>query len=914
MTFKRLIIIIGIILLSTNLYAQDKKPFTYEDAMKFERLRGDIISFDGKWLGYYTEPDRGNPTGYLRSTENDTEYIIERGTNPEIARNSLWAAFRVEPDVIEAANAKRGEGPKNAMALINTLNGEQTHIKEVKSYEFSNDSKWLAFFKFTDNSSSNDKSVGDDLVLRHLNSGTEILINEVSEFIFDSTATYLFYTISGSEGDRDGVYGRNLTETFAPEFIIESDTNKYFGKLAWNKHEDVLAYLFGELDDDGKADECELKIWNAQDNSIKAIMDSTNIPENWFIPYKNSMEWTEDGDRLFFGIKPVAEKYDTEEEEIKYSEDNYFNIDTILAQTDLKLWHYDDERIYPNQEINWKQAKDHTYKSVYHLDDNRFVQLADSICPNVDPTDNPDFALGMNERPYLKLITWEGWFYDVYSVNINTGEKNIVTKKYQAPYRNQVHISPDGNFVLYFIDKDWYLYNNHDKSSKNLTELMDIAFYDEKWDVPAPPPGYGEAGWFEGDSAVMIYDRYDIWKFNTFTDGQPENITKIGRDNQLRFKIYNLDDKKKFFTSQDSVFLWTFHDWEKYLAVYKMNFVSGSVPEQVIQDNKRFTIHSKAENSDEIIYTRESYEEFPDIWVTNMNWEAPKKITHVNPQLSEFNWGTNELVQWQTPNGDTLQGYILKPDDYDPNKKYPLFIYFYEQFSDRMYRFVQPYINHRPTYPVYTGSGYLIFFPDIKYYTGRPGFDALDALLSGARMLGQKGIIDTNRVVIQGHSWGAYEAAFIVTQTDFFKAACAGAPVGNMTSAYSGIRLGSGLARQFQYEKYQSRIGGNLWDSLDSYLRNSPVMQAETMNTPLLIMHGDVDDAVPFEQSIELYLAMRRLNKNCIFLHYPNEPHWPGRYPNKLDYAVKMKQFFDHYIFNEPAPEWMIKGIPYRGK
>jgi dipeptidyl aminopeptidase/acylaminoacyl peptidase len=176
------------------------------------------------------------------------------------------------------------------------------------------------------------------------------------------------------------------------------------------------------------------------------------------------------------------------------------------------------------------------------------------------------------------------------------------------------------------------------------------------------------------------------------------------------------------------------------------------------------------------------------------------------------------------------------------------------------------------------------------------------------------GLADPDAIALHGHSWSGYQTAFMVTQTNIFKTAIAGAPVGNMTSAYSGIRLGSGLARQFQYEMSQSRLSGSLWEARDDYIDNSPVFFADKINTPMLILHGDVDDAVPWEQSIELYLAMRRNGKETVFLQYRDEPHHPQTYANKLDWAMKMKEWLDYYLKGAPAPEWIKKGIPYTGK
>jgi len=175
----------------------------------------------------------------------------------------------------------------------------------------------------------------------------------------------------------------------------------------------------------------------------------------------------------------------------------------------------------------------------------------------------------------------------------------------------------------------------------------------------------------------------------------------------------------------------------------------------------------------------------------------------------------------------------------------------------------------------------------------------------------EMGVADPKAIALHGHSWGGYETAFMVTQTNLFACAIAGAPVSNMTSAYSGIRLESGLARQFQYEEEQSRIGGSLWEYPERYIENSPVFFADKINTPLLIEFGDEDGAVPWEQGIELYLAMRRLGKECVMLEYRGEPHHLKKYPNKLDYSVKFKEFLDHYLKGAPAPEWLAKGVPY---
>src|SRR5690606_41680366 len=103
------------------------------------------------------------------------------------------------------------------------------------------------------------------------------------------------------------------------------------------------------------------------------------------------------------------------------------------------------------------------------------------------------------------------------------------------------------------------------------------------------------------------------------------------------------------------------------------------------------------------------------------------------------------------------------------------------------------------------------------------------------------------------------QIAHMITRTNLFAAAIAGAPVANMVSAYGGIRWSTGMSRMFQYEQTQSRIGGSLWRRPLQFIENSPIFWADKVQTPLLMMHNDQDGAVPWYQGIEYYMALRRL-------------------------------------------------------
>jgi dipeptidyl aminopeptidase/acylaminoacyl peptidase len=214
----------------------------------------------------------------------------------------------------------------------------------------------------------------------------------------------------------------------------------------------------------------------------------------------------------------------------------------------------------------------------------------------------------------------------------------------------------------------------------------------------------------------------------------------------------------------------------------------------------------------------------------------------------------------------------------------------------------------------YVSNGYLVFEPDIVYEDGRPGMSAYKAIVPGVQSIVARGYVDETKLGLQGQSWGGYQTAYLITQTHMFAAAMAGAPVANMTSAYGGIRWGTGISRAGQYESGQSRIGAPLVDAPQLYLENSPLFHLRNVTTPLFIMNNDADDAVPWYQGIELFIGMRRLGKEIYFIDYNNDVHNPASRANQKDIAMRMQQFFDNKLMGKPAPDWMVKGIPYVAK
>ena len=320
---------------------------------------------------------------------------------------------------------------------------------------------------------------------------------------------------------------------------------------------------------------------------------------------------------------------------------------------------------------------------------------------------------------------------------------------------------------------------------------------------------------------------------------------------------------------------------------------------------------SRPKDADRLFMTFSRFDQFPDVWTSDLAFGGAKKLTDGCPLRREVRWGEAELVQWRSDDGTELKGYLVKPDGFDPQKKYPMMVYFYERSSNRIHSFVSPNVGTSPNAAYYVSNGYLWFVPDIVYRDGYPGESCEKCVVSGVQSLIAKGFVDQDAIGVAGHSWGGYQTAHLITRTDIFAAAESGAPVVNMFSAYGGIRWSSGMSRQFQYEQTQSRIGGTIWERPMQYWENSPLFHLDKANTPVLILHNDKDGAVPWYQGIEFFVAMRRLGKEAYLANYNGEDHGLRKRQNQRDWTRRMAEFFHHHLKGAPAPEWMTRGVPY---
>lgn len=907
---KCLSILLTLTILSAVPAVAQTKSLTVQDIMKFREIHHAAISRDGGWVVYTAQPDRGDGEAVVRSCDSEREWVIPRGDNPVLSDDSRWVAAALLPTTFGPKT--KGDAPKKGLVLLDTESGDTTVFSNVQQYAFSADSRWLAFLHHAKKKYKGkhiDEGAGSQLVFLDLKNDRQKSLDFVSEFAFDSTSAWLACCLRDTAGAGNGLFTVSLRAEGAPVTSVQAGAGRIYGGLSWNHRTQLLACLVSDTDEDFSPDTSRILIWNGRREKNEAIIAEEPAAENWVVYHRNRLQWSDDGQRLFFGLKPRSEIIETDKADDDSTAVDPCDVTHILEKRGVDVWHWNDDFINPQQKKMWPRERHRTYTAVWHRKGGRTVQLADTHLPNVTVPRNSRTALGTSNIPYRKLTTWYGGLADVYTVDLRSGRKTLVVKQLEQGAR----LSPGGAYVVYYRDKNWYAFDVKERTTRNLTGDLDVPFYDEDHDYPSPVPGYGIAGWSDGDNDVLIYDKYDIWRFR-LKQGVPVNITGgAGRKGDYTFRIIRTEPDRQTLSAAKPLLLSAYHNHRKNYGFYRCS-LSGAGVTRLLEGEKKYGFIAGAAEAKRYLFTEESYREFPDLRIADPDFSTVRRLSDVNPQVADFAWGTAELVEWESLDGIPLQGVLIKPGNYEEGKRYPVLVYYYRFFSQRLHEFNQMVINHRPNFPFYASNGYAVFLPDIRFEVGLPGPSATRCLVPGVQKLIDMGIADPEGVALHGHSWSGYQTAFVITQTDMFACAIAGAPVSNMTSAYSGIRWGSGMARQFQYEQSQSRIGKSLWERRDLYIENSPVFFADRIETPLLIMSGDEDDAVPWYQSIELYLAMRRLGKDCVFLEYRGEPHHPQKYANKLDYTLKMKQYLDHYCKGEPAAEWISKGVPYRGE
>ena len=897
---KKLFSMLGLILAFTSFGQKKVLDHTVYDS--WQSIREVVYQPQGKYISYVIAPQEGDAVLVINNRTINTEIKIQRGTQAVFSENGMFLVAKIKPLFADTRKAKidkkkADDMPKDSLVIVNLANGNMERIASVKSFQLpEHGNNQLVYL--TDKKGDINKE-GSELVWKDLSTNATRSFSNIAQYQIQPQGLSLAMYQVKFKNNPGKILLANSADT-----IVKSISNNFYTAtgLNWNEQGSILAYLV-EPDSTDKAlqKNYELTVYKGKDDSASRVVSRTHksMPNNYTIGGDKKIKFSKSGTKIEFGVQPLLPAKDTSAPE--------------FDRAGLDIWNYKDPALMSVQLKNLDNDLKATDPIVYNTTNGSVVyfgKIKERSILNTLEGDG-EISFSVQDSSYEIPSQWQGYsLKDIYQINTTTGARLLIQKAWKGRLISSAY---DGSRLLYYDEalKKYFVYNTKTKKTTPIAKDIKYSLFDEENDVPDDPSAYGIAKWMNDNETVIIYDRYDLWKVDA-NGVKPSLALTSGRKDKITYRFVETDEDRKTFTNNDTLLLKGFDDKDKSESIAML--LLGSNTLSVI--NKlpmHFTSVEKAKNSNNFVVMQEDEKNAPALYsyqLVNVK-QTPKPFTVINEQQKEYNWLKTELVTWKAYTGKTAEGVLYYPEDFDPKKKYPMIVYFYERNNQTLHNYLAPAPTpSRLNIPFFASRGYIVFVPDIWYQKGYPGQGAYDYILSGTRAMIQKGFIDSTKVGLQGQSWGGYQIAYLITKTNLYAAAWAGAPVVNMTSAYGGIRWGPGVVRQFQYEKQQSRIGASLWERPDLYIKNSPLFSLPKVTTPLVIMNNDADDAVPWYQGIEYFTAMRRLNKKIWLLVYNNEAHNLVERKNRKDIQIREQQFFDHYLKGAAMPTWMSEGVP----
>jgi len=954
-------------ILSLTAFSQ-KKPLDHSVYDAWQSIGSRMISNDGKYVAYTINPQQGDTLLVIRSVTDNYSKEIPRGYNPVITEDSRYIIFRIRPFYKDLRDAKikkkkADEMPKDSLAILELGKDNIVKIPRIKSFKVPDESgTWLAYLldkplaetgrgrtepdsatrvngliSMADSllhvadslrNKANDIKLngfsvvrnpkkdsppaipkmpedpieeGTELVLRNMSTGELRSFKLVSEFYFNKKGTVL--VIETTKKTNDAVTKATVVRVDLTNNKTETIFKGFNDAKGYRMDEEGTQLAFvAERDSSSKSLQKFYKLYYHKEGADSAILvadrNTKGLAANWTISENANINFSKSGKRLFVGTVGILPVKDTTLPDFE--------------RVSVDVWHYNDDYIQPVQLKTLDNELRRSHAARVDMGSNQLVQLGNERFRNVINTKEGDGDVFYAASDYGKRIAsqWQGFtFNNLYTINPETGASEMIGKDFKG---NVLQASYSGKYLLFFdeIKAGYFIYNSSTKKTYPVAKDIKTSLNDEENDVPDEPNAYGVVKWMENDKYVLIYDRYDVWQVDPEGNEKSICITN-GRKDKIEYRYLNTDPDEKFIKPGQKLLMRVFDEKDKssglaILDLGKNNAISVLFKEPV---SLGFAVQ-KAKNAEVLVYTKETFARSTDVYVHPLNGAAAQ-LSHTNPQQANYNWGNAELFKWKAYTGKETEGVLYKPEDFDPKKKYPMIVYFYERNNTTLHNYQAPSPTpSRLNIPFFVSRGYIVFVPDIWYKTGYPGQGAYDYILSGTRAVVKQGYVDSTKIGLQGQSWGGYQIVYLITKTNLYAAAWAGAPVANMTSAYGGVRWGSGLVRQFQYEKTQSRIGATLWEKPELYIKNSALFSLPKVKTPLVIMANDADDAVPWYQGIEMFAGMRRLGKKVWMLTYNGEAHNLVERKNRKDIQIREQQFFDYMLKGEKPATWITDGVP----
>jgi dienelactone hydrolase len=881
------------------------------------------LSPDGRWLAYGITRTSGDNDLRVASIADGAAKTIAFGAQPAFSADSRWAAVSVGYSEAQQDKMRKDKKPiRRKLTLVNLATGEMTTIDAVESFAFSADAKQLLMRHYAPERApapargepdpaaalDPDETPGVTAVVRDLATGRDTTFGNVSDAAWQSKGRLLALAIAAEDRAGNGV------QVFDPVAgtlrVLDSASSRYLG-LTWRKDANDLVVLKSKSDDKRDGATYAILAWTGVGGSgekkraYDPDADTALGAARRLVAFRRP-SWSEDGGTIFVGVAPWPEKAAKKDKDKDKDKDAPDPVDPPTVD----VWHPRDVDVMPKQKIGATRDRQRSLLAAWPIDKTAVTVLGHDFYEQVVP---------LKQRNLAYAVSWAGSALDrswgrfgtstISLVDVTTGERTKVVDRADDRF---VRASPEGKYVLYYLDGQYWSVDTARRSVTNLTKSVATSFVDRESDsTDVQRPWFGAPSWTRNDATVLLNDKFDIWEVSP--NGAGAARLTDGAAEQTEYRIADLDPDLDAIDRSKPVYLDMSGVWTK-KSGYARLAPGASAPEKLLWLDKSVTRLARAKDAEVYEYVVQSYEDSPDAFVGSGDLKGAKQVTTTNPFQSKYAWGHAELIEFTSEKGQRLQGVLRYPAGYEKGKKYPMIVYVYEKRSDSLHNYIAPSEREYYNGTSFTSAGYFFFEPDIVFRPREPGLSVVECVRPAVAAVAQMDVIDPKKVGMIGHSWGGFDTAFMATHTDTFAAAVAGAPITDLVSNYGSHHFSSGIAETDHIETGQQRMQVPVYEDLAAYTRNSAVFAVNTMTTPLLIEVGDADGTVFWHQGVELYNAARRAKKDVVLLVYGGEDHGLRQKANQLDYHHRILDWFGHYLKGDPAPPWIATGVSFLDK
>jgi dipeptidyl aminopeptidase/acylaminoacyl peptidase len=870
-----------------NIKAQSKPVIDTGILGKWPQIVSAAISNDGQY-SLYVERQGGHFVANEINKHIFNILHVVPTSYPALIKNYSQKGMTIEGVTSDAAFSNdcryvyfRKE--KDSFGILELRTNTIEYITDIKSFELSKEDDWLAYLTDSERlyvyNTHNGKKTNYENVIgyKFSNDGKALLIEEKNRNRKKPTQSLLWLDLIAYRLMK--IWEGNNIDWNSCVFDRQSSRVAFMGSESTSMLVDQSIYYYEK---------------SAAQTEVLVNKNSPGI-ENNFIFRDDRLKFSRNGDKLVFNVKKTNNLRTA-------SKENYVDID---------VWNYKDKYLQSDQlkpaflhyieNAEWVAVIDIVSKQIYRIN-----KLGESPA---DPDIFEDYLVVFNDHKYKIYYDDSDYTNIVYLADgSRIFDKNV----------NDPTLSPGEHFAVWFDDTKNQIFSCELDSKEKKTSVAKVPLLDDRF--------HNIVGWDTIRHCILITDQFDIWRIDLLGVDSPVNMTNgFGRKNNIAFSIFGFrdgndgdvpDGKYSVIQSERKLLLTGFNLNSGENGFWMLpNAIYATDPLKLRQGLYAWTIGMvpiKAKFKEKYLIIRQSATEFPNLCVTS-DFKTFFSISDLHPEKT-YNWLTDELITWKKTDGDTSRGILYKPENFDPRKRYPIIFQYYTGLGNRLNNYPRPdWSKAEMDISYFVSNGYLVFVPDIQYKPGQGGQNIVNSVVSAASFLSRLPYVDSTKMGLQGHSFAGWETDYLITHSNIFAAACAVAGVSDQISNFNELATaGEGLfpAEYLETSNPGAPYGRGATPSTrpDLYEKNSPVLAVENATTPLLLVGGNLDGAVPFRQDLEMYLAMRRAGKRVWLLQYEKGNHALAGDMAK-DFTIRLKQFFDYYLKDDSPPVWMTKGV-----